>query len=152
MLFPPVVQATEIHQAIPQAIAALENLDCSTGLEAAGKIFREGIKENFERESDSFGSIWPPRKDDLPHPLLRLTYAMYNAASEEGAAGQITNIGQQSAEFGIDLGVVPYARRQNFGDALANLPAREYFYAMDEVEEAMGEVIAADVAQQIGAT
>lgn len=151
MIFPPVIQAAEIHKTIPQAIAALNSLDCSAGLAAAGKIFREGIAENFSRESDSFGAIWPPRKDDLPHPLLRLTYAMYNAATGDGE-GSITNIGQQSAEFGIDLGAVPYARRQNFGDALANLPAREFFYAMDEVEEAIGEAIADDVAKQIGAT
>lgn len=102
------------------------------------------IQEHFANTSTPDGETWPPRKDDLPHPLLVLSGDLLEAAS--GGEGSILQITDDEMTMGIDGQVIPYAARQNYGytgpDSLGRVfdhPPREYEgldeQAIDKAEE-----------------
>ncbi len=115
---------------------ACREIDWVTALNQAHVVFLKGIAQNFINQLGPFGNAWPPRKDPkLKHPLLRLSLAMYNAAAVAGGNGQINTVDSGGATWGIDLGTVPYARAQNWGNPNKNLPAREYYWISPETEQ-----------------
>jgi phage gpG-like protein len=82
------------------------------------------VERNFSRQVDQDGVIWPPRKDNLPHPLLILTGAMLDAST--GGVGAKLDIEPNSLAMGVESGAIPYAAVHQFG--FENIPRRQYFY------------------------
>lgn len=114
---------------------------------------QDAIGQNFATSSSPTGSPWPPRVDNLPHPLLIKTGALLAAALNRGPGGSVRATGR-AAELVIDkgtkLGGIPGAAAHNFGYPPRNLPQREFFAprveelpkvdeaALDEIDKLIG--------------
>ena len=61
-------------------------------------IIIDDVKEVFA--TDGIGK-WLPRKDDLPHPLLRKTLAMYKGWTMPGSPGNIMKATDMSLTYGV---------------------------------------------------
>ena len=76
--------------------------------------------------SDGYGR-WQPRRDNLPHPLLRKSGRLFRSLLESGARGNVDIRTPNSLEYGTDL---PYAEAHEFGTS--RIPARPYLrYAVE---------------------
>ena len=75
-------------------------------------------------ETDGYGT-WPPRADALPHPLLRLTYALYKSIIDT----PITDFQSQSLSYGTDI---PYAAYHESENVAPNIPRRPIFGLLAE--------------------
>ena len=105
-------------------------------LEAMGSVVSEihgSVERNFSRQVDRDGNAWPPRKDDLPHPLLFLTGDMFDAAT--GGLGSFVRFTESTLEMGVRHEIVPYANTHQYGDDERNIPKREYFYLHQDDQE-----------------
>lgn len=118
-------------------------------LRAGARLMSQNVKSNFDNAATAGGMAWPQRKDNKPHPLLRLSLALESAATGSGA-NHVERIADNTLEFGV--GGIIYAGRQNDGDEPGsrdilgrpmNIPAREY---MAISEDTAGEIqdLAAD--------
>lgn len=112
----------------------IESASLADELEQCRQLILADIHDNFERSQTPDGQAWPPRKDDLTHPLLQLSLALFNAATDQGP-GSIQQNNGRSLNMGIDLAVIPYARAQDMGFAPNNLPARNYYGAREATLE-----------------
>lgn len=144
--------ASEAREGFEALANSLERYDAGRIWPAVVEIFHRGEEQNFQEQKSAAGIPWPPRKDSLPHPLLRLSYAMFGAATGLGRGGFMRST-SRTATVGINLDDIPYARAQNFGNAYSvggrswYLPPREYFYASEQTINRMAEALAADVRQ-----
>lgn len=85
------------------------------------------IRETFL--SDGFGR-WPQRQDNLPHPLLRKSGALYESLIRPGARGNVDIRTPHTLEYGTDI---PYADFHEFGTS--RIPSRPYLlYAAEDLE------------------
>jgi hypothetical protein len=123
----------------------LDNDPFQQPLEKCLELFHEGVRKNFEQTIDSRGSLWPPRKDNLPHPLLILTTAMHQAATERSASGSLAKIADREFEAGVDGSVIEYAAYQQFGTRV--IPPREYLYASEATLLKFDQVVREHVRQ-----
>ena len=128
-------------RAIPQKI---RSMDSQPALSSAAEQVRASVKKNFGRQTDSGGNVWPPRKDDLPHPLLILTSAMFEASS--GGAGSFTNFSQAAVEIGIIGAAIPYAAVHQYG--AGRVPRREYFYLNKEEEPLVSSAFGVEISKE----
>lgn len=148
------MMAADAREGMEALAMALERYDAGRVWPAVVEIFHAGEAENFANEQSAAGVRWPPRKDNKPHPLLRLSLAMMTAATSLGGGGFMRSTAT-TATVGIDLGAVPYARAQNFGHAYSvggrswYLPPREYFFASPETIRRMSDRLAADVREYL---
>lgn len=126
-------EAADVQRLMDEIIARVESFDATPVWPTIEQVILVGVGDNFAAMKGSDGSPWPPRKDNAEHPLLRLTKAMYGAATTPGAAGHITAATAQALKTGIDIGAIRYARAQNLGFPQNNLPPREFMYIGDEV-------------------
>lgn len=119
-------------EALPQR---LESANYREPLEQTSMEIRESIGQNYIRMEDRHGRKWKPRKakkrygqKEHEHPLLRLTWAMWEASV--GGENSFEILDTNHMEFGIRGDGVPYASIQNdgFSDQHMKIPAREYFY------------------------
>jgi hypothetical protein len=108
-------------------------------LEQTGEVFRRGFHDNFMRAAYPDGSPWPQRKDNLPHPLLRLSEDMLNATTQLGAMGNIAVTEDREASLGVNGGEIPYAATQQYGRG--PIPPRTYVYATEAIVEECGEIL-----------
>ncbi len=113
---------------IPERMAALSFRDT---LEDAANEASESIGNNFQRCEDSNGNPWPPHSPTTirlhgPHPLLKLTWTMYHAATNIDDPNAIKRLEDRSIVFGISGSGVPYVNKQNEGEGI--IPRREFFY------------------------
>lgn len=108
---------------------ALKTGDCEPLWQEMGPVLRGSFEVNFATTSSPHGGRWKPRKDNLPHPLLRKTFAMYFAATDRNAEGHIADYGRREMQEGIDSSVIVYAGYQNFGTS--RIPARRYIDLSD---------------------
>jgi len=123
----------------------LEQASFREPLNQAGYEFGEQVGQNFSRQVSSDGSPWPPHAPLTvrlhgPHPLLRLTWAMYAAATnpDDSAAKKILE--DRQITLGIDGNEIPYAVKQNEGEG--RIPQREFFYLSEEGEVAVRDILA----------
>ena len=113
-------QFVQLLQDIPKI---LESIDHSDALQSGAAIAEKSIRANFQRQEDSFGRRWEPRRvtifpDEIQsrwrnHPLLILTGRLIGAAT--GGLGHTRTVTAKRLKMGIDPNVVPYAAVHNFG-------------------------------------
>lgn len=143
------MEASEINAFVARLISRIDAFDASEAWPEVEKVLLVGVGDNFAAMKGSDGSPWPPRKDSSEHPLLRLTRAMYGAATEPGAAGHISASSAEALKTGIDIEAIKYARAQNKGYAPRNLPPREFMYVGDETVEKIQLILWNAAAEQI---
>lgn len=102
-------------------------------------IIRDNIHDHFARQSGPIGG-WPRlspayaawKEANFPgQPLLQLRHILFMAATQTGAAGNITNITKRYLEFGVALDKVPYARVHDMGGRAgrgSRMPKREFMF------------------------
>jgi hypothetical protein len=122
----------------------LDKADFRPALRAAGEQFSDEVAGNFLREEDSDGNPWAPHAPLTialhgVHPLLRLSYAMYRAATDLDAATALQLLEDRKITIGIDGNQIPYAWKQDEG--AGRIPAREFFYLSGDSVERVGEAI-----------
>jgi phage gpG-like protein len=94
-------------------LSKLEANASSLPWDRIGNLVRDSIKLNFD--SGGRPVKWPPRKDDLPHPLLIKSGTLKDSFYVE----PILN--------GVAIGnKVKYQAVQNFGYPPRNIPARKF--------------------------
>lgn len=148
-MIPKTTEADDVHSLMSLIISRVEAFDASGAWPEVEHILLVGVGDNFAAMKDSQGAPWPPRKDNLTHPLLRLTTAMYGAATQPGAAGHISAASAEALKTGIDISAIRYARAQNKGYAPRNLPPREFMYVGDQVVEKIQVILWDAAAKQI---
>jgi len=148
-MIPKSTEASDIYSLVNLIIAQVEAFDASGAWPDVEHVLLVGVGDNFAAMKGADGAPWPPRKDNAEHPLLRLTRAMYGAATEPGAAGHISAASAEALKTGIDIGAIRYARAQNLGYAPHNLPPREFMYASDEIVGKIQTILWNAAAEQI---
>lgn len=101
--------------------------DFDQAFRAVDHALSEGVAENFARAVDHQGRSWPPRKDNLPHPLLVKTGRMLRAATTPGGSGHKFDRQGDSVRFGVYGSVVGYAIFHHMGTS--RMPMRRVVYA-----------------------
>lgn len=140
------VAVEDIAAEIDQMAARMESESLDGPLNALLPILRDGFAGNFQRQEDSRGGGWPDRQDNLPHPLLTETGALWGATTGNGA-GSVEHVSARELATGVDKGVdaggIPGAAVHNFGYPPLNIPQREYLYAstdtLDECVESLAD-------------
>jgi hypothetical protein len=117
-------------------------------LDAGARQVGEIVGDNMLRAEDSSGTPWPPHAPLTvqlhgPHPLLRLTWTMYAAATNPDDPNASRTLADREVLFGIDGTAIPYAATHQRGEG--RVPQREFFYVRNtdepRVEVAMIESI-----------
>lgn len=110
-------------------------------LQDAYEIVLSDTEANFATSSDPRGNAWVPRKVvGDGHPLLIDSGALKGAAL--GGAGHKQTLGDGELIVGIDLNVVPYARRHNLGDVGGSpMPQREFLGLREEGKNRVAEAL-----------
>lgn len=138
------MQLGEFVSMLESAPSRLAQANFSEVLTDAGKQFGVEIAGNFARNEDSTGVTWKPHAPLTialhgVHPLLRLSYAMYRAATDLEAAAATSLVEERQITMGIDGSEIPYAWKQNEG--AGRIPKREFFYLNGDSVDRVGEVI-----------
>lgn len=111
------------------------------GFFAADEALAAGFEANFYNQQDEMGQSWPPRKDNLPHPLLIKTGKMFRAATNTEDSGHYSDIENGTTLIvGIADSVVPYAKYHHTGTRI--MPARRVIFATPETLRVMEEKFA----------
>lgn len=118
------VLAENFRQELRGQLESLRSGDMQPLWEQVGPAIRGGFEQNFVATASPHGGPWPPRKDTLPHPLLRKSLTLFNAVTEIGASGHVADYQRREMSEGVDSSVVVYAAAQNFGTE--RIPARRY--------------------------
>lgn len=100
------------------------NMNHSPAIASVVPIVFASVENNYSRQVDSNGAVWPPRKDNLPHPLLILSTAMLDAST--GGIGSLVRYTRDGVEMGVRSDIVPYAEIHQYGSS--RIPQRQYFY------------------------
>ncbi|MCR9295578.1 MAG: hypothetical protein NXI32_22910 [bacterium] len=129
------MDAYEFANLLGAASGKLERESFKDPLEQAARSCAEFVGDNFQRQQAESGESWLPHapltiKLHGEHPLLRLTWTMYAAATNIDDPKAKKIIGDREIVFGIDGTEIPYARTQQSGEG--RVPAREFFYVRDE--------------------
>lgn len=142
------VDSASLEAHLEEVMARLAFTSLAAPLEECGQVLRTEFGENIDQAEDSSGIGWPPHAPATvakygPHPLLILTRRMYASLTGKSADGNITRVDDRSAEFGTDLHTTAgffYPGIHQTGGP--RIPRREFFYAGNDVEEKMGEILA----------
>ena len=130
--------------------AKLDAVSLRVPLKQAAYEVGEQVSQNFQRQVSGDGSPWPPHapltiKLYGPHPLLKLTTAMYAAATDPDDPGGKLLLEDRQITFGIDGTEIPYAKVQNeggVGDEGNRIPQREFFYLTSDGEQEVHDIFA----------
>ena len=101
-------------------------------LEPIIPVLLDDFADHFHRTQAPYGT-WPPRVDNLPHPLLNLTGKMKQAATTRGAPGNISLVEPFQLTVGVDGSIVNYASFQN--DGTSRIPARPFIWLSERAED-----------------
>jgi hypothetical protein len=127
-------------------------------LEDCQKLVYGDIEENFLGAHDPEGAGWPVRKNPKPqHPLLMLTGALAEAATNPQAPGAVSRIEGEALEVGVttesDIGSLKGARRHNYGDLALGLGdgirKREFVGISEETEQRCEDVCVEYLMQEL---
>jgi hypothetical protein len=119
--------------------SAIERDSFASVFQAMEYILREDFHDHFIQKLGDDGP-WAPRKDNLPHPLLRKTGKMHLATTRLGAPGNISIAGERELTFGVDGSVVDYANYQQYGTS--RMVARPYIWISEDAEDRAAEAFA----------
>lgn len=143
------IDASEVLAGFARALGTESKAEPLTG---AAEEFRNGIWRNFIATEGPDGTTWPPRKDNLPHPLLFKTGQMLEAAIGEGG-GAVTEIGPHDALLEVSDSAVPHAKWQQYGtknkDGSQRIPPRPYYYAGSTTLDAMTDRMATETMRML---
>jgi hypothetical protein len=120
------VAVERFREELKGQLQSLRAGDMSPLWEQVGPKLRGGFEENFVAIASPHGGPWPPRKDSLPHPLLRKSLTLFNAVTELNASGHVADYQRREMSEGVDSSIVVYAAAQNSGLPERNLPARQF--------------------------
>lgn len=115
-------------RSLPDAVAT-DSLD--EAKKEIGEMFRSAQEQNFVREEDESGVVWPRRvgEEDYTWPILRKSLKMISAATKLGAPGNITSAEHRRLILGIRDTDVHYAKyHQSSRLPRKKLPRRQFFY------------------------
>lgn len=116
------------------ALEYIERGDYSDMFPSLNAIISKHLAVNYLGEVDSDGNKWPPRKDNLPHPLLRKTLAMYGASVNPSASSHyFEQLSGEELYSGVDDSSIHYAKYQNYGTS--RIPPREFIFVTDRMAE-----------------
>lgn len=125
--------------------------DLSEPLKECAQLADQAFGANFAAQAGPQSGPWPARKadgsgqigeQDAGHPLLIKSGDLFLAVTSPFGRGHIEDVGNRSAEIGVDPSEIPYAMAQNYGYAPRNLPAREFEDIDDETADLCTEIIA----------
>ncbi len=116
------IDILELDSHLVGLVFRLETMDLGPALEMCKPIIAQGIAANFEARGTPGGTPWPPRVDNLPHPLLEKSGDMRLAAT--GGPGSVSETNDRELIVGVSIDAIPYAGFQNRGTQ--RIPAREY--------------------------
>lgn len=128
----------------------LETISLRDPLKQASYEVGEQVGQNFQRQVNEDGSPWPPHapltvKLYGAHPLLKLTLAMYGAATDPDDPHGKLLLEDRQITFGIDGTEIPYAKVQNEGgirESGNQIPQRDFFYLTEEGEQDVHDIFA----------
>jgi hypothetical protein len=137
-------------QLLAEVPAKLDAMPMRDPLKQASYEVGEQVGQNFQRQVGADGSPWPshaPMTVALhgEHPLLKLTYAMYDAATDPDDPSGKLLLEDRQITFGIDGTEIPYAQLQNEGGAGESgnrIPQREFFYLTEQGAEDVHDTFA----------
>lgn len=116
------------------ALEYIERGDFTDMFPGLNAIICNHLAVNYLNEVDSSGNKWPPRKDNLPHPLLRKTLAMHKATADPMGPGHyFENVSAAEFYTGVDDSVIFYAKYQNYGTS--RIPPREFIFVTDRMAD-----------------
>jgi len=118
--------------------------------EAVDLEISRGFEENFYNQLDDQGNAWPPRKDDLPHPLLIKTGLMFAAATNPEHPGHMASVNGETLTIGIYDDVVSYAKYHHTGTS--RMPSRRVIYASETTVSRAFDAFEDAVTQEIVAS
>lgn len=148
-----VVTASELGAEIDAICQSLEHGDLSEPLTECAQMADAAFGRNFAAMAGPHSGEWAPRKQNGSgkkvgdgHPLEIKSADMFQAETNEFAAGHIQDVSSREAVIGVDPEVIPYAAAQNYGHVYQNpfrvLPQRESMDEPDDVADAQTEVMA----------
>jgi phage gpG-like protein len=129
----------QCEQYLDGAAERLENASLRDAMEQCLAAIHDGIEATFAAKVDSAGAAWPPRKDNLPHPLLDKTGKMKRAAITGGSA--------DDRELVATVADVPYATYHQTGTK--RMPKREFHYVTEDTLDACEQIIADEALKAI---
>ncbi len=129
------MDALKFLNMLSRAPSELRNADYSGPLNTGAQVVGELVSDNFARQEGSVGDTWLPHSPTTikihgPHPLLRLTWTMYAAATNPDDPKAKKLVSEREIVFGIDGTEIPYAITQQKGGG--RIPQREFFYVRDQ--------------------
>jgi len=140
------IKADDMPEVMGQMAADLRDNPLTNTLEAVGELIQQGIAANFYKAEGPDGTRWAARKDDLPHPELIDTGALFAAATGEHTASILRVQHGRTLEVGLDKSVddggIKGAAVHNFGYPPRKIPQREWLYATDDVLDEAARLIA----------
>ena len=148
----------QVEADVAETVQLLERGDLFEAFQECREEILDSVDENFQRRGSPDGP-WPPRADNLPHPLVEESGALRAAATGHGP-GHVTVWEDRGFYVGVDVGAAPTAAATNGADlggvpgagvhqfGLAPVPARPF---MDPAEDALErcETIIADALDRL---
>lgn len=117
---------------LDEFIHDFEEADLREAFDAVHDVITSGFEQNFFNQVDHTGAAWPPRVDNLPHPLLIKTGKMFSAAVNKNDGGHKYEISGKTIIIGIRGESVPYAIYHHTGTR--KMPRRRVIYTNDQTE------------------
>lgn len=124
----------KFRDAVAEAKKILQDL--KEPLQAIADDFYEGQEENFERSPSPYQDLDDLYKDQkqkslgFVYPVLVAHGKLRDAASKQGAPGNITTFTKDSVKMGVSESSLPYANAHQYGTDF--IPARPYIFVGPE--------------------
>lgn len=139
------ILAANAEQAMDNIVRRFEQLTFEEPFVECAQELRQGMAENFAAQTDAQGNAWPPRKiQGDGHPLLVDKGSLLLAASSQGAADHIEELGEDELLIGTrqEIEGIPKAAALNFGFEKRNLPARQFIYGRGDRVDNCADILA----------
>lgn len=113
-------------------------------------VIKRLLQPQIRRQFGSNGrGRWPPRRDNLPHPLLRKTRRMFNSLTNSGHPDNVDQRTPSTLTYGTS---VPYAIFHERRDIATRIPQRAFLEPIAEdrrFQEELAELIDLELSRQI---
>lgn len=133
---------------IYELVDDFEAIDLYAVYAALDDTISGAFEENFYNQIDDQSSVWKPRKDSLPHPLLIKTGKMFAAATNPSHPGHRFEVQGEGAGYGINGGVVHYAIFHHLGTV--KMPSRRQIFLTPQQEQRVTDKLADVVDEALG--
>ena len=117
----------------------IQSPDLSPAWNECHDVITVDIADHFSQSKTPSGISWPPRVDDLSHPLLILSGRLLAAAT--GGSGHVFRVQPSQLEVGVDDSII-YALTQQHGDPSRNIPPRTFVGASAGAIDQCADIVA----------